>query len=61
VTKGENAMNYDNIEQAQTEEENLLICNIADEALEKAGDTRREIAGNITWLYCPSGLTICRV
>ena len=50
-----------NVESEQDREENLLICEIADEVLEKAADAEREIAGNITWYYCPTGLTICRV
>jgi hypothetical protein len=54
-------MKLDNTELNQTEEENLLPQNITDEALETIGHTRKEVTGNITWAYCPSGLTICRV
>ena len=55
-------MNSDNVELNQTEEAkaNLLFSDIADEALE-VGHTRREITENITWAFCPSGLTICRI
>ncbi len=51
---------YTNAEREQNKEENMLICAVSDEALEAAADTARENAGNITWYYCPSGLTICR-
>ena len=53
-------MNYSKTKRDQTEEENMLICDVSDEVLETAADTARENAGNITWYYCPSGLTICR-
>jgi len=53
------AMNSDKVELNQTEEENLLFEDIADEALE-IGHTRSGIPVNITWAFCPSGLTICR-
>jgi hypothetical protein len=53
-------MNYDNMMRNQAEEENLFICDIADEALETAADTRRETGANLTWLHCPTGLSICR-
>jgi len=59
--KGEMVVHKANVESEQDREENLLICEIADEVLEKAADAEREIAGNITWYYCPTGLTICRV
>ncbi len=55
-----NAMNYTNIKQDQAEEENMLICDVSDEALETAADIEKENAGNITWYYCPTGLTVCR-
>jgi hypothetical protein len=54
-------MNDANLKPEQAEEENLLTCDIADETLEAAADTGREIADNITWYYCPTGLIICRV
>jgi len=54
-------MNYDTMERKQAEEENLLVCDVADEALESAANTGIETGGNITWLYCPTGLTICKV
>jgi|KBSMisStandDraft_5_1062788.scaffolds.fasta_scaffold3299083_1 hypothetical protein len=54
-------MNYTDIKPDQTEEENILMCTISDEALETAADTEGETAGKITWYYCPTGLTICRV
>jgi len=54
-------MNNRNVERSQTEEEKLFFDAIADEAIERAGNTQREIAENITWAFCPSGLTICRV
>ena len=54
-------MNYTNIKLDQTEEKNLLICDVSDEALEQAADTQKENTGNITWYYCPTGLTICRL
>jgi hypothetical protein len=53
-------MNYTDIKPNQTEEENILICDVSDEALETAADTERENAGKITWYYCPTGLIICR-
>jgi hypothetical protein len=53
-------MKYTNTKREQTEEENMLIGDVSDDALETAADTARENAGNITWYYCPSGLTICR-
>ena len=53
-------MNYTDIKPDQTEEKNILVCDISDEALETAADTARENAGKITWYYCPTGLTICR-
>jgi len=53
-------VNYTNIKQDQTEEENMLICDVSDEALETAADIEKENAGNVTWYYCPTGLTICR-
>ena len=53
-------MNYTNIKQDQTEEENMLICDVSDEALETAAGIETENAGNVTWYYCPTGLTICR-
>ncbi|HEX3341308.1 MAG TPA: hypothetical protein VHT68_19270 [Pseudolabrys sp.] len=52
-------MNYTD-KSDQTEEKNILMCDISDEALETATDAKREIAGKITWYYCPTGLTICR-
>ena len=52
-------MHNANIESEQ--KENLLICDIADEVLETAAEAEREIGGNITWYYCPTELTICRV
>lgn len=48
------------VERDQTEEEDLLICDIADQTLEAAAATERDIVDNITWYYCPTGLTICR-
>jgi hypothetical protein len=54
-------MNYPHISPYQTELENILICDVSDEALEKAADAERATAGKITWYYCPTGLTICRV
>jgi hypothetical protein len=53
-------MNCINIKPDRTEEKDLLICDVSDEALEKAADTQNEKAVNITWYYCPTGLTICR-
>jgi hypothetical protein len=53
-------MNYTDIKPDQTEEKNILMCDISAEALETATDTERENAGKITWYYCPTGLTICR-
>jgi hypothetical protein len=53
-------MNFPHIKPHQTEEENILISFISDEALEKAAVAERETAGKITWYYCPTGLTICR-
>lgn len=53
-------MAYGNIKRDQTEEENLLACDVTDEALETAAGIEREIAANITWYYCPTGLIICR-
>jgi hypothetical protein len=58
---GRTAMNYTAIKPDQTEEENILMCDISDEALETTSNTERENAGKITWYYCPTGLTICRV
>lgn len=52
-------MNNSSIEYDRSEEE-LLVCDLSDEVLETAADTERENPGNITWYYCPSGLTICR-
>ena len=37
-------MNYTDIKPNQTEEENILICDVSDEALETAADTERENA-----------------
>ena len=54
-------MNYTDIKREETEERDLLICEVSDEAMEKAADTQNETAGNITWYYCPTGLTICRL
>ena len=53
-------MNYANIKRDQTEEEYMLICDVSDEALETAADIEKENAENVTWYYCPTGLTICR-
>jgi hypothetical protein len=54
-------MNYSSsIESDQTEVENLLACDITDEELEKAAAIARGSAANITWYYCPTGLTLCR-
>jgi len=53
-------MNCINMKPDPTEEKNLLICDVSDEALEKAADIQKENGGNITWYYCPTGLTICR-
>jgi len=55
------AMNDSSIEVDETEEQNLLICDIADQLLEAAATTKTETRGNITWYYCPTGLTICRL
>ena len=52
-------MKYTSVARDQTEED-LLICDIADQTLETAAATERDIVGNITWYYCPTGLTICR-
>jgi hypothetical protein len=54
-------MNYTDINPDQTKQKNILVCDISDEALETAADTARENAGKITWYYCPTGLTICRL
>ncbi len=51
-------MNYTDQDKDQTEEE--LVCDLSDEALEAAAGDERQTGGNITWLYCPTGLTICR-
>jgi sulfite reductase beta subunit-like hemoprotein len=48
------------IELDYTEEQNLLICDIVDQTLEAAATTEKETLSNITWCYCPTGLTICR-
>jgi hypothetical protein len=53
-------MNYTDTKPDQTEDENILTCNISDEALETAADTDGESAVKIMWYYCPTGLTICR-
>jgi hypothetical protein len=53
-------MNDTNIQRDQSEEESMLTCDISDEALEKAAGTVRDNGGNITWYYCPTGLTYCR-
>lgn len=58
--KSGNVMNYSSIENDQTEVENLLACDVTDEELETAGAIERESGANITWYYCPTGLTICR-
>ena len=57
---GDVPMNDSNVEVDDSEEPNLLICDIADLTLEAAAGTQREIVGKITWYYCPTGLTICR-
>jgi hypothetical protein len=54
-------MNYTDIKPDQTEEENILMCDISDEALETAADTERENAGKITWYYCPSLKALIRL
>jgi len=54
-------MDYTDNKPDQTEEENMLMCNISDEALETTADSERENMGKITWHYCPTGLIICRV
>lgn len=53
-------MNYHEIESDQTEVENLFAWEVSDETLETAAGIEREIAANVTWYYCPTGLTICR-
>jgi len=54
-------MNDSSVEMDESEEQNLLICDIADQLLEAAATTKLETRGNITWYYCPTGLTICRL
>ena len=57
---GDAPMTNSSVEVDDSEEPNLLICDIADRALEAAATTDAETVGNITWYYCPTGLTICR-
>ena len=54
------AMDDRTVELDDSEEQNLLICDIADQMLEAAATTKTETRGNITWYHCPTGLTICR-
>ncbi len=54
-------MTDNSVELHNNKEQNLLICDIADQALEAAAGTQRETVGKITWYYCPTGLTICRL
>ena len=51
----------DNSDSDDSQEQNSLLCEIADETLEFAATTEKETIRNITWYYCPTGLTICRV
>jgi hypothetical protein len=53
-------MNDNSVDLDDSEERNLLVCDIADQILEAAATTETESIGNITWYYCPTGLTICR-
>ncbi len=53
-------MNYTDYTKGQTDEEYILVCDVSDDALEAAADNERQTGQNITWLYCPTGLTICR-
>jgi len=43
------------------EKQDLLVCDIEDQMLEAAATRGNETVGNITWYYCPTGLTICRL
>jgi hypothetical protein len=45
----------------QTDDEDIFTHDVSDEALANAGDDERDNAVKITWYYCPTGLTICRV
>jgi hypothetical protein len=53
-------MNDSIVKLDDSEEQNLLIHGIEDQMLEAAAATETTI-GNITWYYCPTGLTICRL
>ena len=53
-------MDFIDITRDRTDDEDIFICEISDEALEKAADTEGDNAAKITWYYCPTGLTICR-
>jgi hypothetical protein len=46
-------MNYMDIKPNQTEEENILICDVSDEALEAAADTERENAERLHGITAP--------
>jgi hypothetical protein len=54
-------MNDSIVKLDDSEERNLLIYDIEDQMLEAAATTETETIGNITWYYCPTGLTICRL
>ena len=54
-------MNDSSVKLDVSEEQNLLIRDIEDQMLEAAATTETETIGNITWYYCPTGLTICRL
>ena len=53
-------MNDTNIEWDQTQEECMLAVDIDDEALENAAVSAIDGGDNITWYYCPTGLSYCR-
>ena len=54
-------MNDSIVKLDDSEEQNLLIHDIEDQMLEAAATSETETIGNITWYYCPTGLTICRL
>lgn len=54
-------MNDSSVKLDDSEEQNFLIRDIEDQMLEAAATSETETIGNITWYYCPTGLTICRL
>ena len=54
-------MNDSSVKLDDSEEQNFLIRDIEDQMLEAAATSETETIANITWYYCPTGLTICRL